>query len=80
MMACHAFALRIDSDNLIAAILLHDVIEDNETVSLKDLNVNESNKKIIDLVSFRIEEGMTEEESKRIYYEKKSGRIKVHRY
>lgn len=70
MMACHAFALRIDSDNLIAAILLHDVIEDNESVSLKDLNVNEEIKKIIDLVSFWVEEGMNEEEAKRIYYEK----------
>lgn len=69
MMACHAFALGIDSDDLIAAILLHDVVEDTEA-TLDDLPVNDRIRHAVDLVSFRVLEGKSKEESKAVYYEK----------
>lgn len=40
MMACHAFALQINEDDIIAAILLHDVLEDCGGVA-EDLPVND---------------------------------------
>lgn len=49
-MACHAYASGIRDDNLIAAILLHDVVEDCQ-VSLDQLNVNDTVKAAVDLVT-----------------------------
>jgi len=69
MMACHAFALGIDSDDLIAAILLHDVIEDTDA-TMEDLNVNERIKHAVDLVSFKMLDGLDKEQSKEVYYER----------
>ena len=40
MMACHAFALQINEDDIIAAILLHDVLEDCGGIA-DDLPVND---------------------------------------
>lgn len=75
MMACHAFALGIDSDVLIATILLHDVVEDTEA-TLQKLDVSEEIKQAVDLVSFEELNGMSKEESFEIYY-KKIGQNKI---
>ena len=49
-MACHSFALGIDEDDIIAAILLHDVIEDCG-VTLDELPVDDDCKKLVQLMS-----------------------------
>lgn len=68
MMACHAHAMGLKDDAILAAILLHDVVEDTNT-SLDDLPVSEEIKEIINLVTFKKLPDMTKEESKAIYYE-----------
>ena len=75
MMACHAFALGVAEDDLIAAILLHDVVEDCD-ITVDELDVNERIREAVDLVSFRPIAGKTKEESKKIYYEN-IGRNKI---
>lgn len=50
LMACHALSLGLDDDNLISAILLHDVCEDCG-VALEDLPVNEEVKTAVQLVT-----------------------------
>lgn len=50
LMACHALSLSLDDDNLIAAILLHDVCEDCG-VNAEDLPVNEVVKTAVQLVT-----------------------------
>ncbi len=69
MMACHAYALGIYDDDILAAILLHDVVEDTDA-ALGDLPVSDEVKKIVDLVTFKKLPGLSKEESKKIYYEK----------
>lgn len=69
MMACHAHAMGIKDDAVLAAILLHDVVEDTET-SLNDLPVSDETKEIVNLVTFKTFPNMTKEESKAIYYDK----------
>ena len=49
LMACHALSLGLDDDNLVSAILLHDVCEDCG-VEIEDLPVNEDVKKAVQLV------------------------------
>lgn len=49
-MACHALATGITSDSLIAALLLHDVVEDTE-VTLEDLQVSDRTKAAVALVT-----------------------------
>lgn len=68
MIACHALALGLDEDDLIAAILLHDVCEDCGA-TLEDIPVNDDVKKAIELVTFCVQEGETKEQAKRRYYE-----------
>ncbi|MDO4364608.1 MAG: XRE family transcriptional regulator, partial [Clostridia bacterium] len=43
MMACHAHAMGIKDDNILSAILLHDVVEDTDT-AINELPVNEETK------------------------------------
>lgn len=50
LMACHALSLGLDDDNLVSAILLHDVCEDCG-VELEDLPVNEEVKTAVQLVT-----------------------------
>lgn len=69
MMACHAFAMGIYDDAVIAALLLHDVVEDTET-ALEDLPVTEEIKEIVNLITFRKLPGKSKEESKAVYYKK----------
>lgn len=69
LMACHAYALGIEKDDVLAAILLHDVCEDCG-VSVKELPVKEEVCRIVELLTFDVPQGMTKEEAKEIYYDK----------
>ena len=50
-LACHALAMGIEEDDVLAAMLLHDVLEDTETEP-EDLPVNERVRKAVCLVSY----------------------------
>ena len=50
LMACHALGLGLDDDNLISAILLHDVCEDCG-IAIEDLPVNDEVKTAVRLVT-----------------------------
>ena len=50
-MACHALSMGIKEDEVIAAILLHDTVEDDKTVSLKKLPVNDQTKDLVGLLT-----------------------------
>lgn len=81
MMACHAHAMGIRDDALLAAILLHDVVEDTNT-ALEDLPFSEEVRRIVELVTFKMLPGMDKEQSKAAYYErirrdKKASVVKV---
>lgn len=67
MMACQALAFGVRDDALLAAILLHDVVEDTD-VSLDQLPFDDEVKHIVDLVTFRQPEGMSKAEAKREYF------------
>lgn len=64
-MACHALAMGIEDDEILAAILLHDVVEDCGA-KLEDLPVNDDVKKIVRLVSYP--EGRDKAKIKPEYY------------
>ena len=67
IMACDALSIGIRDDNVIAAILLHDVVEDCG-VSLHELPVNDEVRHSVDLVTFRVMNGETKENAKNRYY------------
>ena len=67
MMACHALALGLGEDDLIATILLHDVVEDCGA-TIDDLDVGDAVKEAVDLVSFHEIEGMTKAEATAKYF------------
>lgn len=69
LMACQAHAFGIKDDALLAAILLHDVVEDTE-VLLQELPFCDEVKKIVGLVSFYVESGKSKKEAKVEYYAK----------
>ena len=69
MVAKHACALNILDDELIAAILLHDVIEDCQ-IKIEELPVNDNVKEMVMRVSFLKQPGLTNEETKAHYFEK----------
>ena len=69
IMTCQAHALGIRDDNLLAAILLHDVVEDTD-VRLEELPFPDEVRELVDLVTFRIPEGMHKEEAKKVYYDR----------
>lgn len=74
MMACQAHAFGIKDDALLAAILLHDVVEDTG-VNTQELPFSPEVREIVGLVSFSVPDGMTKEQAKREYY----GRIQKNR-
>ena len=81
MMALHAHAMGVREDALLAAILLHDVVEDTDT-ALEDLPFSDEVRRIVDLVTFRMLPGMSKEKSKAAYFErirqdKKASVVKV---
>ncbi|MBR2800977.1 MAG: helix-turn-helix domain-containing protein [Erysipelotrichaceae bacterium] len=49
-LACHALAMGLEEDELIAACLLHDVVEDTD-YTLEDLPVNDETKKLVALMT-----------------------------
>ena len=67
LMACHAFALGIDDDELISTILLHDVLEDCD-VTEEELGVNAAITEAVKLLSYTEPDGMSEEEAMERYY------------
>lgn len=69
-MACQAIAMGLDDDEIIATLLLHDVVEDCG-VSVNDLEQNNRVKEAVRLLSFRKPKNATEEEkheAKKSYY------------
>lgn len=68
MMACHALALGFDEDDILSAILLHDVCEDC-AVALDELPVNDVVQEVVSLLTFVVENGETEEQAKKRYYD-----------
>lgn len=50
LIACHALALGLNSDNLVSAALLHDVCEDCN-IKVEELPVNEETKEIVALLT-----------------------------
>ncbi len=67
IMACQAHALGIRDDALLAAILLHDVVEDTGT-ALEDLPFSAEVRALVGLVTFTVPEGMTKTQAKDAYY------------
>lgn len=78
IMACNAVSIGIVDDNIIATILLHDVVEDCN-VSLADLPVSEKVKQGVKAMTFTVLDGETKEIAKNRYYntmlENKEGTI-----
>ncbi|MDO4803401.1 MAG: XRE family transcriptional regulator [Lachnospiraceae bacterium] len=68
LMACHAFAVGVAEDSVIATCLLHDVVEDCG-VQAEELPVSREAREAVLLLSFEKQEGLTKEESKEQYYE-----------
>ena len=68
-MACHALSLRIADDTLISTILLHDVCEDCG-VSPQELPVSPDVRRGVELMTFTVLEGETQDAAKRRYYDR----------
>lgn len=68
-MVCSAISMGIKSDIVLAAILLHDVVEDCG-VKLEDLPVEDSVKEIVRLLTFKLEDGRDKAIEKKIYFKK----------
>lgn len=68
-------------DSILAAILLHDVVEDTDT-DIDVLPVSDEVREIVKLVTFRIVPGMSKDDSKAMYYNgiaknKKASLVKI---
>ena len=67
-MACHAWAMGVRDDDVISALLLHDVVEDTNT-DIDELRVNERTREAVRLVSYNTYERMgSREQIKPEYY------------
>lgn len=69
LMACHALTLGLADDNLIAAILLHDVCEDCD-VEPAELPVNETIRQLVDYLTYTELPGETEDDAHARYYKR----------
>lgn len=69
IIANQALSMGIVEDDIIAAILLHDVVEDCD-VTKEELPVSKDVQEAVALLSFEKLPGLTKEESKRVYYDK----------
>ena len=67
MMACNAISLGIKEDDVIATILLHDVIEETG-VSPEELPVNDNVRRAVGLMTFTVMDGESKEIAKTRYY------------
>ena len=68
-MACHALSLGMADDVLISTILLHDVCEDCG-VSPQELPVSQEVRYGVELMTFTVLEGETQDAAKRRYYDR----------
>ncbi len=68
MMACHAHALGIREDKILATILLHDVCEDCG-VAPEELPFSEEVREVVRLLSFQVMPDETRVDAKKRYYE-----------
>ncbi|MBQ0060085.1 MAG: helix-turn-helix domain-containing protein [Lachnospiraceae bacterium] len=68
LMACHALALGLKDDDLLATVLLHDVVEDCG-VTADMLDVNDDIREAVQLVSFEQKKGESRHAAKLRYYE-----------
>ena len=66
-MAFYAVALEVRDDNLIATILLHDVVEDCN-VLVSNLPFNDTIKTAVKLMTIKVFPGETKEETKKKYF------------
>lgn len=66
--ACDALSMGLISDNLIATILLHDVVEDCDIV-IEELPFNGNIKNSVSLLTFRRQREETKEEALQKYYD-----------
>ncbi len=71
-MACHALALGIKEDAMLAAVLLHDVVEDCG-VKAEELDTSEEVKEAVSLLTFVQRTGQSREEAKAVYFKRLSG-------
>lgn len=67
VMVCQAYACGIRDDALLAAILLHDVVEDTG-VTIQELPFSEKVRRIVDAVTFCKQASEDEEEAKEAYF------------
>ena len=67
-LACHALSMGIKEDEIIAACLLHDVVEDCG-VRLEDLPVNEETREIVGLMTRDYSQDCDKEEQMEAYYQ-----------
>jgi GTP pyrophosphokinase len=67
LMACHAFALGVDEDNIIASILLHDVCEDCN-VEPDELPFNSEIQEAVRCLTYKRKDGETKKEAHDRYY------------
>ncbi len=72
MMACHAHALGIREDKILATILLHDVCEDCD-VAPEELPFSEEVREAVKLLSFQVKSGETRADAKKRYYAEIAG-------
>ncbi len=68
-LACHALAMGIKDDTVIAACLLHDVVEDCEGIGYDDLPVDDEVKEIVRLVTHEKTTDENRDELMRAYYD-----------
>ena len=68
-MASIAMAMGLQDDNLIAVIILHDVIEESPTIKLKDLPVNDIVKHGVKRMTITKLEGETKTQAKVRYFQ-----------
>ena len=67
MMACHAHALGIREDKILATILLHDVCEDCG-IAPEELPFSEEVREAVRLLSFQLKPGESRSDAKKRYY------------
>ena len=67
MMACHAHALGIREDKILATILLHDVCEDCD-VAPEELPFSAEVREAVRLLSFQVKPGESRSDAKKRYY------------
>ena len=66
-MACNALSLGITDDEVIATILLHDVMEDCD-VPVEELPVDDTVRRAVQLLTFQVMEGETKQSATQRYY------------